>query len=230
MKKILIFSVILLLLVRCTSEEGPAPIIADVALVNPLNNEICEQGINTNENRSRVFFEWEMAENAQSYDLVVNDLESGENFITYEEIYDTRKELELIHNRAYEWYVISKHSESDDTGISPTWNFFFVGEPRENYAPFPANIISPEFGNVIQSMDGNVSLQWEASDPDQDTLSFTIFIDEIDGMQTPDESLTNIQSTSIDVQLESGKNYYWRVRSSDGNSSSYSQIYTFTLN
>jgi hypothetical protein len=230
LKHILSFSVVLSLLTGCNTDEVPAALPSEVSLISPLENQTCEEGINSEEDRSRIFFEWEPALNAQSYDLVVKDLETGVNFITYEEIYDTKKELELVHNRAYSWYVISKHSGSDETGVSPTWNFFFVGEPKENYAPFPASIIYPEFGESVDSSDGTVDLKWEASDPDGDNLMYTVYLDEVDGMQEPSENLSNFEDTDLSIQLETGKTYFWRVKSTDGSSSSYSQIYKFTVN
>jgi hypothetical protein len=230
LKNILSFSVVLSLLASCAKDDAPAPLPADVSLISPLENQTCEEGINSVGDKSRIFFEWESAENAQIYDLVVNDLETGENFITYEEIYGTKKELELVHNRAYSWYVISRHSGSGETGVSPTWNFFFAGEPKENYAPFPASITYPEFGKFVDSSDGTVDLKWDASDPDGDNLMYTVYLDEVDGMQEPAENLSNFEDTDLNVQVETGITYFWRVKSSDGSSSSYSQVYQFTVN
>ncbi|MGS2738211.1 hypothetical protein [Sinomicrobium sp. M5D2P17] len=214
----------------CNDDDMPTVIPEDVELISPLKDQICEQGVNSEADKSRIFFEWEQAENAQSYDLVVNDLETGENFITYKKIYDTKKELELVHNRAYAWYVISKNTSTDETGISPTWNFFFVGEPKDNYAPFPADILYPDYGNTIQSSDGMVTLKWETSDPDGDDLFYTLYLDEIDGMQEPLDNFRKIESTTFTLQLDKGKTYYWRIKASDGTNSSYSQVYTFSIN
>jgi hypothetical protein len=230
LKSILSYSLVMFVLAGCTKDDKPSVVPADAVLVSPLKDQLCEQGVNSNLDKSRIFFEWQRAENAQSYDLVVTDLETGENFITYKDIYDTRKELELVHNHAYSWYVISKNINSSVTGISPTWNFFFVGVPKDNYAPFPASIVSPGYGNIVQSSDGMVTLEWEASDPDGDNLSYTLYLDEIDGMQEPSDDLKNINTTTFTVQLEIGKTYFWKVKSSDGYNSSYSQIYTFSVN
>ncbi|RAV28023.1 hypothetical protein [Sinomicrobium soli] len=213
----------------CNSDDDAPVIPGDVGLVFPLKDQPCEQGINSAGDRSRIFFEWTPAENAQRYDLVVNDLETGENFITYTEIYDTKKELELVHNRAYSWYVISRNIDSEETGMSPEWNFFFVGEPKDNYAPFPARLLSPGYGSTIRSSDGMVNLEWETSDPDGDQLSYTLYLDEVDGMQQPDDGFTAIENTAISLELDGGRTYYWRIKASDGANSSYSPVYTFSV-
>jgi len=216
-----------LLSIGCEKEDDVSSKLQEVNLIAPLQDQVCEQGINSSEDRSRVFFEWEQTKNAQSYDLIVTNLETGANFITYEDIYDTRKELELVHNKAYSWQVIARNTNSADTSSSPVWNFYFVGEPEENYAPFPASIISPQFGYTVE--DSSVELEWEASDPDGDTLNYTIFLDQIDGKQEPLAELTMLESTSTTVTVESGATYFWRVKSSDGKSSSFSQVYNFIV-
>ena len=218
---------IVLLSVGCEKDADIALDPKNVTLIAPLQDQACEQGINTVGDRSRIFFEWDRAENAQSYDLIVTDLETGENFITYEDIYDTRKELELIHNRAYSWQVVAKNNSSANTSSSPVWNFYFVGEPEENYAPFPANIITPQFGSTVEGI--SLNLEWEVSDPDGDSLTYTIYLDQIDGKQNPSANLTDLETNSISISVDSGATYYWRVKSSDGTSSSFSQIYTFSV-
>lgn len=231
LNNIISLSFLILMLTACSTNDSSAVSPADVILIAPLKDQICEQGINSVAYKSRIFFEWEAAANAQSYDLVVTDLETGENFITYNEIYDTKKELELIHNHAYSWYVISKNANTNETGISPTWNFFFVGEPKDNYAPFPASLVYPEYGNIVQnSNDELLNLKWEAADPDGDNLHYTLYLDEVDGLQEPLENYKTIENTSYTIQLESGKTYFWRIKSSDGFNSSYSQVYTFSTN
>ncbi|WP_026714916.1 hypothetical protein [Flavobacterium daejeonense] len=222
----LILGMTLFLALSCTKDEVQDILPEAVTLISPLKGQSCEEGINTIGDKSRVFFEWERAENAQIYDIVVTDLETGENYITYRDIYKTKKELELVHNHAYSWYVISRNSKGEKTAVSQTWNFFFVGEPQENYVPFPATILSPEFGETLAT--GTVSLEWEGSDPDGDDLTYTVYLDKVDGKQTPKTEYSNLSASSLDVQLDAGT-YYWRIKSSDGTSSSFSPIYTLNI-
>lgn len=227
LKLILGMTSFLFLIFSCSKDDVQDIQPEAVTLVSPLKGQSCEDGINTVGDKSRVFFEWKRAENAQIYDIVVTDLETGENYITYKDIYVTKKELELVHNHAYSWYVISRNAKGEKTAVSQTWNFFFVGEPKENYAPFPATILSPEFGKTI-SAGTKVTLDWESSDPDGDALAYTVYLDQVDGKQTPKSGFSNLSGSSLEVELEAGT-YYWRVQTSDGVSKSYSPVYTFNI-
>lgn len=233
MKKIYtIFSAVLFLMFlnSCgNDDQNPVQEISGASLVSPTKDQVCEQGVNTVGDSSRIIFQWEKDENASSYDLVVNDIESGENFIIYKEIYTTSKELELVHNRAYQWYVISRNA-SNEAVESQKWNFYFVGEPKHNYTPFPSRLLAPSYGETITSDDGIVDFHWSTTDPDGDTLVYELYLDEIDGMQEPSDTLKDLERPSVSVYLESGKTYFWRVKASDGFNSSYSQVYSFKIN
>lgn len=228
-----IFKVLFLLmfLYSCRDDDhSPITEMSGASLLSPTKDQVCEQGVNTVGDSSRLIFEWEKDEHATSYDLVVNDIESGENFIIYKEIYTTSKELELVHNRAYQWYVISRNASKESEAVSEKWNFYFVGEPKNNYTPFPTRLLEPSFGAAITSVDGVVDFVWSSTDPDGDTMRYDLYLDEIDGMQEPIETRKNLEQPNISVQLENGKTYFWRVKASDGSSSSYSQVYSFKIN
>ena len=60
-----------------------------------------------------------------------------------------------------------------------------------------------------------------------DTLKYTLYVDKIDGKQTPPSSQTNIEGESLELELEAATTYYWRVKTSDGVNSSYSNVLTF---
>ena len=49
----------------------------------------------------------------------------------------------------------------------------------------------------------------------------------MDGLQDPIDELLDISNSEAEVALESNNSYYWRVKSSDGENSSYSQIFVF---
>jgi hypothetical protein len=61
----------------------------------------------------------------------------------------------------------------------------------------------------------------------KDPQTYTLFVDLVDGKQTPSAQFTNITASSVDVPVMTGKIYYFRVKSSDGKNSSYSVIYQF---
>ena len=75
---------------------------------------------------------------------------------------------------------------------------------------------------------GKVKFTWDGSDPDTgDTLKYTLYVDKINGKQTPPSSQTDIDSETFEVELEATTAYYWRVKTSDGVNSSFSNILTF---
>lgn len=231
MKNIVKITGILLfcLLLSCES-DSPDVTPANPVLVSPLKNQSCELGIKGVNNTSRMTFQWQRAKNAQSYDLILTNLETGENYITYTDIYENFKELILVNDIPYSWKVVSRNSGTTVTGSSEVWKFFFVGEPKTNYAPFPANVIAPKQAAQVTASGGKVTLSWQGSDPDFDTLTHTIYIDTVNGLQPASASLTNISTSSTQVNVVSGQTYYWRVKSWDGFGSSFSPVYTFKVN
>ena len=73
-----------------------------------------------------------------------------------------------------------------------------------------------------------VNFSWEGSDPDVgDTLIYTLFVDAVDGEQTPPVDQSNLLSNTLKVKLASDTIYYWRIETSDGKDSSYSLVSAF---
>ena len=72
-------------------------------------------------------------------------------------------------------------------------------------------------GSTVTLSDGKATFTWEGTDPDSgDTLSYTVYVDKVDGKQTPASALTNLSAQTADVELDADTTYYWRVKSSDG--------------
>ena len=107
---------------------------------------------------------------------------------------------------------------------------YLAGDGQENYAPFPATILSPSSGVSVDASGGKVILSWEGNDPDEsDTLTYTVYFDDTDGLQEPSSNNTAVSEASLEVTVESGT-YYWRVKYSDGKSSSSNLVYSFIDN
>ena len=69
-----------------------------------------------------------------------------------------------------------------------------------NYAPFPADLTAPASGSTITLSEGKATFTWDGSDPDSgDTLSYTVYVDTVDGKQTPTSALSNLSSETVDV-------------------------------
>ena len=137
--------------------------------------------------------------------------------------------VDLEKGQPYSWKVISKNTSTTQTGTSSSWKFYLAGEGIKNYAPFPADLKTPNSGSTVsRSSDGKITFTWEGADPDQgDELKYTLYVDKTDGKQTPSSDLTNLSAKTADVALDGDSTYYWRIKTSDGTNSSFSLIYSF---
>jgi hypothetical protein len=208
--------------------QVPAP--GKSGLSAPENNEICYEGEAVDTSNSEVTFAWDASSDTDSYDLQITNQETNQTQ-TESGITSTSKAVTLETDVSYSWKVVSKANDTSDTTSSDTWQFYLAGDGQENYAPFPATILSPTSGAAVDSTDGKITLSWEGNDPDEgDSLTYTVYFDEVDGLQDPQTTNTNITETSLEVEVESGTTYYWRVKTSDGTSSSFTLVYSFIVN
>ena len=200
------------------------------SLSAPDNNEVCFEGEAVDTSNSAVTFKWDASSDTDSYDLQITNQETSvtqtESGITL-----TSKEVTLATDISYGWKVISKSKDTSETSTSEIWQFYLAGDGQENYAPFPATIVNPSSGASVDASDGKIILSWGGNDPDEsDTLTYTIYFDDIDGLQDPSGDNTGVSETSLEVSVESGKTYYWRVKTSDEKSSSFTLVYSFFVN
>tara|TARA_B100000900_G_scaffold266292_1_gene227225 strand:- start:2154 stop:2906 length:753 start_codon:yes stop_codon:yes gene_type:complete len=216
-----------------TQQPAPAPTPqvptpGKSSLSAPENNEVCYEGEEVDDRNSEVTFSWDASSDTDSYDLVINNQETSQSQ-TESGITSTSKAVILATDVSYSWKVVSKANDTSDTTESDTWQFYLAGDGQENYAPFPATILSPTSGAAVDSNNGGITLSWEGNDPDEgDSLTYTIYLDEVDGLQDPIEE--DSSETELEVSVESGTTYYWRVKTSDGKSSSFTLVYSFIVN
>ena len=216
-----------------TQQPAPAPTPqvptpGKSSLSAPENNEVCYEGEEVDDSNSEVTFSWDASSDTDSYDLVITNQETSQSQ-TESGITSTSKAVTLATNVSYSWKVVSKANDTSDTTESDTWQFYLAGDGQENYAPFPATILSPTSGAALDSNNGSITLSWEGNDPDEgDSLTYTIYLDEVDGLQDPIEE--DSSETELEVSVESGTTYYWRVKTSDGKSSSFTLVYSFIVN
>lgn len=217
------------IIISCSSDdsqtanlEGDPP--TATTLFYPENNTECNEGIIISDIETDVLFKWEEATNASSYVLTITNLNAG----TSREIKTTTNEflIRVLRGTPYSWVVKSKGGSSTVTADSEVWKFYNAGLPEESHPPFPADVISPQMGTSIDS--GDITLQWEATDVDDDIASYTILLD------TTNPPVTEIGKTSansLNVTVSSGQVYYWKVITTDqvGNTSN-SPVFQFRVN
>lgn len=190
-------------------------------LVEPLKDEECNQGNNISDTESLVTFEWNKSENTDEYTLVIKNLldDSTRNI----KVTDTKKEETLLRGVPYSWHIISKSSTSTKTATSEKWKFYNAGIGIENYAPFPAELVSPAMGSLTKQ---TVALSWNGSDIDNDIDSYDVYLDKINPPKTLNTN--NTASSTTDINLDANTVYYWMIVTKDkqGNNSN-SQIFEF---
>ena len=213
----------------CSGSSDPIP-PSQVTLSLPANNENCSSGTSISSTQSSVEFSWSDISGVTTYSLNIKNLQTNAEIIR-SGITSNSISVDLNKGYAYEWYVISvSENYPDDQPTSDKWRFYLKDDGEQNSAPFPAELINPKSGEVIELIGGAFEMQWSGSDPDGDNLTYTLYVDKIDGKQTTPQDFNNISDTSIQVQLDPNNIYYWRVNSHDSNgNSTYSQVRSFRI-
>jgi len=215
--------------VSCSSSDEQADVETVDAptaatLIYPENNTECNEGLIISETETDILFKWQAATNASSYILVITDLNSGE----LREIKTTETEIFIRVLRAtpYAWYVKSLLGGTTETAESQTWKFYNAGLPELSHPPFPAEALNPQSGTSVE--EGTINLQWEASDVDDDIVSYKIYFDTT---SPPIAEFGDSNINTLQVNVNSGNVYYWKVITKDaiGNASD-SQIFQFKVN
>jgi hypothetical protein len=227
-----IISAFWLLILSCGGDSEPLnPSVSspkNPVLAKPLNAEICFEGTSLSETISRVDFQWSADENSESYELTIVNLNTNLVVTKLLGIETNTVREPLTKGIPYAWSVTAKSSKTEETGESDLWTFFLASDGIVNYAPFPAALLTPKSSETLQLSGTASTFSWAGSDPDPDSvLTYTLYLDRIDGMQNPSEELSNLTTQSVDVTLEPNANYFWRIKTSDGSNSSYSSIYRF---
>jgi len=227
------------LLTACGSDSGggetptptptPTPIAAPgkASLTLPENNKPCETGEVSGATAS-VIFTWSEGDDTESFDLAITN--SDANQVTNRaNLTATTATVPLTRGHRYQWKVTSKNKGTQTTA-SDSYKFYLAGDGEENAAPFSAEAIAPQPGSSVTASEaGTVTLEWEAADPDSDTLTYTLLIDTVDGRQEATEDNTNLTTNTKEVPVEVGTIYYWSIITSDGSISVNSDVFSFRV-
>lgn len=234
MRKLIVYFILSIVLINmaCSKDDNENSVVevGELLLATPLNNATCE-GKSISSTKCEVVLEWQPIADAGSYTLTVTNLETNKVFLIQNDILKTNYKLTLNKNVPFSWKVSSTDSISRAmNNSSAVWKFYAsAAESVANYAPFPADLIAPIQDKMVTAVDGKITLKWAGSDTDSGSLKYTIYLDKIDGKQTPVAELTNLSESQTTVAVEAGV-YYWMVKTSDGTSSSFSQIVRFKVN
>ncbi|MBT8221862.1 MAG: hypothetical protein KJN96_01705, partial [Eudoraea sp.] len=135
--------------------------------------------------------------------------------------------LPLEKGALHRWNVLTRNEKTEVVATSDTWQFYNAGT-ETSYAPFPAEIVSPESGaSVIRDINNEITLQWIGADVDNDIAGYEIYMDTNNPPATivgsPSVSINSIQVTAASESV-----YYWKVitRDREGNTSD-SGVFSF---
>lgn len=226
-----------LLLISCgggsdndTPVDPIVPVVLDpdaASLIFPEDNTECNEGVvsTSDETKSTVTFEWSAAENTDSYEIKLKNLDTGS--VTTAVSNTNEKDISINRGTPYEWYVISLANGTSTSATSDTWSFYNQGPGIENYAPFPAIAISPQRGSTVSSSSTTIILEWTTSDVDDDIVSYEVLFDT---SETPTVSLGETTESTIEATIASGNTYYWKVITKDSfDNSSISELFEFRI-
>lgn len=233
----LLFALFAVWISACDSNLGageipnpdPTPIAAPgkASLTLPEHNQTCETG-EVNGTTASVTFTWTSGEHSETFDLSITNTDTNQT-TSRTNLSTATATVPLSRGHQYTWTVSSKNKGTQIT-TSDTYSFYLAGDGEENAAPFPAEAIAPEPGSSVTASAANkVRLEWEAADPDNDTLSYTLLIDTIDGKQSPVEENIGLSTTTKEITVTSGVIYYWSVITSDGTISVHSDVFSFKV-
>jgi hypothetical protein len=203
----------------------PAPGTTTLSL--PANNTACLQGTLATATSATVIFSWGAANHAESYQLVIKNLNTQvSSAYTTTKTGDT---ISLAVNIPYAWSVSAVNPTGKTT--SDSWKFYLSGAASNSYAPFAADLTLPASGTVINSnrvASVSVTFQWAGSDPDNDITSYALYLDNTNASTQVVASQT---AATASQTLASGKTYYWKVVTKDklGNTS-VSVVNSFRIN
>lgn len=241
--KILKYSSIglMLCMVACggSDNESPSPVVGGddnpiamvpdpvaATLIFPEDNTECIEGTIISETESEVNFQWNASENTDTYTITLTNLENDES-VTVDQG-TTERVLRLTRGTPYEWSVISRAKGTNISATSEKWRFYNEGPGVANYAPFPAEAVSPLRGAIL-SVTTEINLEWSASDIDNDLKEFEVYLGASPDNMPKVGTVTELTLNALTVSPTT--TYFWQVKALDdyGNSST-SEVFGFKIN
>lgn len=230
MKKNIIYTVLLTIatstLISCggggTPKNDPP---SGVELQKPTNNQLC---INNTVN-----FDWTDATDPNNKDIISYKIEFASdramtNVILSKTALISNITVTLEKSKAYYWTVTAVDNNQEAGPVSSVFAFFTKGDGVTNAVPFSAQIDAPANGKDDVAA-GTVKLRWKGADSDSDTntLKYDVYFGET---STPAEKATDLTVQNLDVTVEAGKTYYWKINTIDAaGAKSIGQVWSFTV-
>lgn len=234
MKNIVYILATICLLVSCGKSSDPEEELplnpTAPTLIYPSNNEPCLDAVSLNDSQSQIAFNWNQGQNTDNYTLVITNLSTNDtqeipvSFPPYT--------ATLIKAEPFAWKVVANGAIGTTPAESDRWKFYLSGDAQTSYAPFPAELLSPQASSTVSANnDGEITLSWIATDVDSDIATYTLFMDTNDASTEVTQLSYQSGNMQYDIEVESNQTYLWRVVTLDqtGNTSD-SGTYGFRVN
>lgn len=234
MKNIVYIFVFIFSLVGCGKSNDPEEELplnpTAPTLIYPSNNEPCLDAVSLNDSQSQIAFNWNQGQNADNYTLVITNLSTNDtqeipvSFPPYT--------ATLIKAEPFAWKVVANGAIGTTPAESDRWKFYLSGDAQTSYAPFPAELLSPQASSTVSANnDGEITLNWIATDVDSDIATYTLFMDTNDASTEVTQLSYKSGNMQYNIEVESNQTYLWRVVTLDqtGNTSD-SGTYGFRVN
>jgi len=221
-------SLLLLFILSWSCGPDPIPEPESVVLVAPANLEACNSASLVNDNERQVRFQWNASLYTDSYNLVVQNTLTKEQYTQ-----DTSlliNSIILPSGAPYRWFVQSRSVLSPVISTSENWYFYLEDTPETTHFPYPAVLLSPENESSV-SLTGDFSLffEWEGNDLDNDIISYDFYL----GTDPNQLQLIkgNVTQNGVSQVLKLSTTYFWNIVSRDSQKNlSTSDINTFKTN
>jgi hypothetical protein len=213
MRKWIIFALMICVTAGCKKKKTIEPepgttstIPGKPTLITPAQNSICISGVIVSVTESLVLFTWSSTVNTNSYDLILKNLLTNTSTTTTTN--DTKATASLARNTPYSWYVSAKQNLSSTTTQSDGWKFYNSGAGAVTYAPFPAEIVAPAYGQIVTPVNGKVNLSWKGSSVEGNITGYSVFLGTTNNPPFAKAVTDNFYN---DVDVTANTTYYWRI-------------------
>lgn len=222
----------IVLFVACSEdgiEEIEPELVEEPAKANlqyPNLNSRCTEGSTTADDKTEIIFRWVKGTHTTATDLMVKNLRTEE--VTKFNASEESHAVTLQTGTPYSWWILSYNESTAQPTSSAVWKFYTSGKGITNYAPFPADLVSPANEALLPADKLQVNLEWEGNDVDEEALSYDLYFGE--QADFSEAYRKRLNSSSFELEVAPEKSYFWQVitRDAAGNTSE-SDIGTFSV-
>jgi hypothetical protein len=225
MKKFIYYTIIGFLFISCSNGGDDTNNTTPIAptLVAPANNKLCLD--------NSVDFEWDItavANKTTSYQIQIAKDNQFTQIVKNINAVSDFQTIQLEKNMAYYWRIKATDSQNSLSNYSVTFKFYTAGEAVTNHLPFLPELVLPASNSVLNT--ATTKLSWTTTDVDAtDILVYDVYFGTTN---PPTQKISeNLAATTLDVNLNSSQEYYWKVLIKDNKGGETTgQVWKFKTN